>query len=152
MRFNLSALCVCATAALGFTAPALSAPAGDDPRLGEQVDRICTGRSLTGFSDATETSVVVETAGDRFYLIETTGRCFALDNARSLGFEQFSTCVRTGDGLVPARRSPFVTAHAPRPAQAHALRPTRAVGPCQIEAIYEWVPHADSAASAPSGR
>ncbi|MEQ8435600.1 MAG: DUF6491 family protein [Oceanicaulis sp.] len=143
MRSRFAASLLAASATIMLSAGPLHAAGGEppegfdnDPRLGAQVDRICTGRSITGFDEATERSVVVSAGQDRHYLIETAGRCYALEDARSLAFDQFSLCLAAGDRLMPSSRTPSSA-----PDQRQASRPGQmALGPCQIEAIYEWAP------------
>ena len=135
--FMQTVLSFAAGAALSIGAGA-SGQAGDqDPRLGAQVDRICTGRSITGFEDATDRSVVVTASGGRHYLIETSGRCLGLEHAHGLSFEQHMTCISAGDGLIPARSVSMNR-------RGHGLdrRPAYLAGECRIAEIYEWRPDA----------
>ena len=142
MRLRFAALSLSLTGLAALSGAAQAEPAADDPRLGAQIDRICTGRAITGFSDTTETSVVVRHGRDDYYLIETAGRCLALEHARSLGLNQDSLCLAAGDALAPSDRTPAPSAHMSGRSSMDArdLRRPSPVGPCQIEAIYEWTP------------
>jgi len=82
MRGRFSAFAALATLAVCAASPVHAEPGlqsqvdlAGDPRFGEQVDRICTGRSITGFGDVSEHSLVVRAGRDRHYLLETAGAC-----------------------------------------------------------------------------
>ena len=137
-----------ALAAAALCAATAAAQDASDPRLGAPVDRLCTGRAITGFSNATETSVVVETGSGQFYLITTEGRCDALRDARQLGFNQDSLCLSAGDALLSATATPMASGHMSRHDEGTAPRYSRAIGACQIDAIYEWTPGQSGAGSA----
>lgn len=113
-----------------------SGPQGfaEDVRLGDRVDRICFGRSIDGFSQATRQTVVVEAGVNDYYLIETFGACNDLDWAQSIQFDQATSCVTTGDSLIA-----YTSAFGPRESD---MAPRR----CPIRAIYEWDPDAEDAA------
>lgn len=122
-------------------------PAQNDPRLGAQVDRICTGRSINRFGDATESSVVVSTPGDRHYLIETVGQCYALEHALRLGLNQDSVCLSAGDALMPSTGAamPGAQMTGRNATDPRARRRPPTIGSCQIDTIHEWMPAAVSA-------
>ncbi|MEL7042038.1 MAG: DUF6491 family protein [Pseudomonadota bacterium] len=97
----------------------------NDPRRGEQVDRLCFTRSIDGFTQTTRRAVILREGNDQ-YLIETFPGCFDLDWAQSIGVSSHSACLRRGDLLISSD-SPF------------SLRgTTRGIDSCRVKAIYEW--------------
>lgn len=101
----------------------------DDPRLGEEVGRICFSRQIHGFGETTEDTVIVRTGVNERYLIKTFGRCADLEFANSMALDQFgASCLTEGDSIIP-----YDTAFGP---DAVGL-PPRA---CRIDEIYEWHP------------
>jgi len=98
----------------------------DDPRLGEEVDRICFGRQINGFGETTDRTIIVNAGVNEHYLIETIGFCRDLDWAQSISLDQFSSCLTGGDSIIP---------------YGSAFGPDRSGPPpqsCRIKAIYEW--------------
>jgi hypothetical protein len=154
LRFSafaaLATLAVCAAGPVHAAQPGLQSQAdlAGDPRLGEQVDRICTGRSITGFSDVSEHALVVRAGRDRHYLIETAGACEGQEQTRRLAFDQFSTCLAPGDRILSSNATPQTSGSLqfePREMRRSGLG-------CQITAIYRWNPDARAADAAnPSG-
>lgn len=118
------ALYACASSS-GETEDGVAAYA-DDPRLGEQVDRICFGRQIDGFGETTDRTIIVEAGVNEHYLIETVGFCPDLDWAQSISLDQFSSCLSRGDAIIPygSAFGPDRTGPAPQA--------------CRIKAIYEW--------------
>lgn len=131
---SAGALAACATPEDQDREPEGAAAFADDPRLGEQRDRICFGSQINGFGQTTDRTIVVEAGVNDEYLIETFGACPDLDFAQSIRFDQFSSCVRRGDSLIPYD-SPFGPDHTDIPP-----------APCRINAIYEWDSDAGEAA------
>ena len=105
-----------------------------DPRIGESVNQICFASGISGFSNATDRSVIVS-KGRRDYLILTKNRCRDLSNAMSLGIDAFSGCIGPGDKLI-GYDSAFADIQTPPPF------------PCLIDEIYYW--HTDRAETASS--
>ncbi len=70
-----------------------------DPRRGEEVRQICFGSSISGFQNATKTSVVLS-RGSKDYLVTTRQRCHDLEYADSLALRSFSGCLSRGDKLI----------------------------------------------------
>jgi hypothetical protein len=130
---SAAALVACTTGPVD-TAP----PSGfaDDARLGERVDRICFGRSINGFGDTTDRTIIVEVGVNRHYLIETFSYCQGLDWAQSIALDQYASCVTTSDAIIPSD-SAFG-------ADRSGLQPQR----CPIKAIYEWDEDAGEAEAA----
>ena len=154
LRFSafaaLATLAVCATGPVHAAQPGLQSQAdlAGDPRLGEQVDRICTGRSITGFGDVSEHSMVVRAGRDRHYLLETAGACEGQEQTRRLAFDQFSTCLAPGDRILSSNATPQTS----RSLQFEPREMRRSGHGCQITAIYRWNPDARAADAAyPSG-
>ena len=141
MLHHLNAIALAAMlAASAGAAFAQQAPDGfaGDPRLGEQVNRMCFGRSINGFEDATDRTVVLRARVNDHYLVETAGYCPDLDWAQSIGLDQFSSCLTRGDSIIPFD-SVF---GASRSGHFGASRSGHRGFPCRIRAIYEWNPDA----------
>lgn len=101
----------------------------DDPRLGEQVGRICFSRQISRFGETTEDTVIVEAGLNDYYLIKTLGPCTDLERANSMALDQFgASCLTKGDSIIA-----YDTVFGP---DATGL-PPRA---CLIDEIYEWHP------------
>lgn len=104
----------------------------EDPRVGEEVDRICFTGSIDGFSHATDRSVVVSVSPSRDYVITTFTRCRDLDYAQSIIFDDFGACLTRGDKIYA-----FDSAFGPSRLDSPSLG-------CQVDKIYEW--HKDAEA------
>lgn len=124
LAFVLSA---CASAELtGDKQNAKSDPTfADDPRRGEEVNRVCFASSIDSFGETTKRAVVIREGFD-YYLVETFGGCFDLDWAQSLSIDARSGCLSRGDDI-----RPFESAFGPDSSELRAL-------PCKVKAIYEW--------------
>ena len=120
-------LAACATGASDQSPPEDFA---NDPRLGERVDRICFGRSINGFGETTDRTIVLEANVNDYYLVETFGYCRDLAWAQSISLDQFSSCVTTADSLIP-----YDSVFGPG---RSAMTPQS----CRIKAIYDWDPDA----------
>lgn len=104
----------------------------DDPRLGEQVNKICFTSRFDGFSETTKDTAVIE-VGRNHYLVETFGGCFNLDDALSIGLGNRTGCLHRGDRLYVSE----------------SVFPTRGFGSnglerCTINSMYKWDPKAES--------
>lgn len=114
-------------------AAAADGEAAPDPRRGEPVSRLCFVSNISGFTETTRRSVVVEKGVNDQYLIETFGSCFNLDDALTLGFDTFarSGCLTRGDSIIASE-------------SAFGLNDRTGVGPqrCTIRGIYRWDPEA----------
>lgn len=127
MVFLLSA---CATAANGGTKEV--EPKGverfaEDPRLGEEVRRMCFASSVDSFSDNTDDTVVLEISPNKSYLVEVGGGCYNLDSAQSVALDVATGCATKGDRLIVSD-------------SAFGLQQSSGIGPsrCLIKGIYEW--------------
>ncbi len=123
-------LSACATAAHGDGKEAK--PKGvekyaSDPRLGEEVSRMCFASSVDSFSLATDDTVVLEISPSKSYLVEVSGACSKLDSAQSIALDAASSCATRGDRLLVSD-------------SAFGLQQASGFGPdrCMIKSIHEW--------------
>ncbi len=134
MRASFSAMMFMASALIG--APiavaqqdsALPASIASDPRLGDQVPRICFKQSIRSFGETTDTTVVVGYTRGRHYLVQTRQHCPGLNGAEGIAFRQFSACLTPGDYL---RADDGLAFRRPSGGLVNTRR-------CRVEAIYEW--------------
>jgi len=104
-----------------------------DPRLGEEVDRICFASNIDSFGDTTRDTFTVREGRD-YYLIDVYNSCFALDDAMSIVIDATGSCLTRGDHVIvsdsitgPGTRrggSPFGTQS------------------CTVQSMYKWDPKA----------
>lgn len=133
LRLLVSALI--ATCAIGPVAMADDhVPEGfeDDPRLGEEVRRMCFSRNVSGFGETTRRTIVLRARVNEYYLVETFGFCRDLDWAQSIALDSFGPCLTRGDTI---HTSDSVFASDRR----HGL-----ANQCRVRAIYDWDPDAQS--------
>ena len=104
----------------------------EDPRVGEEVDRLCFTRGISGFGKTTDRTVVLRRGSQR-YLVTTRNRCRDLDDALSLGIDSFSGCLSRGDQIIGIDS---VFGHNFNHAPSF---------PCFVDKIYEWDPDATDA-------
>ena len=100
----------------------------DDPRLGEETNRICFASSIDGFSMNDRETVLLHEGRDR-YMVEVTAGCMDLDHAEAIGVDSTSNCVTPGDSIVVSQ----------------ALGGTFAPQRCMITKIHLWDPKAEKA-------
>ncbi|MAP93997.1 MAG: hypothetical protein CMK07_03505 [Ponticaulis sp.] len=123
-------LSACATAANGGMAEREQtrgiAQFAEDPRLGEEVSRMCFTSSIDSFSTTTRDTVVLEVSPSRHYIVETSS-CSNLDSAQSLAIDGMSSCATRGDALIVSD-------------SAFGLKNSSGLGPdrCLIKRIHEW--------------
>lgn len=98
----------------------------DDPRLGEQVNKICFRRNIDGFSNATKNTVVLSAGINDDYIVEVFGSCRNLRHAQSIAIDSNLSCVDRNDVLIVSE-SVF-----PKNDQAFDLER------CSIQKIYKW--------------
>lgn len=103
----------------------------DDPRLGEEVRRMCFSRNVSGFGETTRRTIVLRARVNDYYLVETFGFCRDLDWAQSISLDSFGPCLTRGDTI---HTSDSVFASDRR----HGL-----ANQCRVRAIYEWNPDAE---------
>lgn len=72
----------------------------ENPRIGEEVNRVCRAGGINGFGETTRNTVVVTSGVNRRHLLKVAGGCFNLKNAQSIKFNQFSGCLSRGDSLL----------------------------------------------------
>ena len=130
------ALAGCASTTDSEPGPIGIAKYADDPRLGEETNRICFASSIDSFSDNTRDTVVVREGRDH-YLIEVFGTCLPLQNAITMRVAATTSCLTKGDSLIVSdslsagRNEPFSTAR------------------CRVKSIHKWDPKAEKAEEAP---
>lgn len=98
----------------------------DDPRLGEETNRICFASSIDGFSMNERETVLLHEGRDR-YMVEVSGGCMELDHATAIGIDSTSNCVTPGDNIIVSQ----------------ALGGTFAPQRCMIREIHLWDPKAE---------
>lgn len=111
----------------------------DDPRLGEEVNRICFASNIDSFGNATRDTFTVREGMDH-YLIEVHGSCFNLDRAERIALDATTSCLTRGDAVIVSDSiSPFDSG-TPGGTQR-----------CIVKAMYKWDPKADAAPDADAG-
>ena len=129
----LTALALSACAGTGDYAPAQPARQGV---AGDEVRQACFVRSMDGFSQARDDSVIVHLGRSRQYLVETFGYCPDLSRAWSLGVRSLTGCISAGDQLLiyttPLRFHPSPGGF------------EQASFSCRISRIREWRPGTDT--------
>lgn len=107
----------------------------DDPRLGEEVNKICFTHMIHGFNSLDERTVILNRGVKEDYVVETYGSCVDLDYAWEIALASQSSCLRKYDSLIITRGStipnsdPF----------------TRT---CRIKSMHKWNKNAKKAATA----
>lgn len=86
-------------------APTYASPQ-DDPRVGEEVNRVCFTRSISGFSEWNRgEGLILRTQRQERFLATFIGPCFPADSALRIGFpNQFGGCLSRGDDLIVSSR------------------------------------------------
>ncbi|MCI5046112.1 MAG: DUF6491 family protein [Aquisalinus sp.] len=98
----------------------------DDPRLGEQVNRICFTRTIDNFKTVSDRQVILSASPSREYLVET-GACFQLDRAQRIGLtDRGGNCLTRGD-IILVSEDLFAS-------RSNVQQPDR----CFIRSMYEW--------------
>lgn len=138
MRLSLTlaaamfALAGCASTTDTEAKPQGIAKFADDPRLGEEVDRICFASNIDSFGDNTRDTFTVREGRDS-YLIEVFGACPALQHAVTMRIDASMSCLRNGDhvivsdSLTGGGNHPFSTSR------------------CLVKSIHKWDPKASEA-------
>lgn len=108
--------------------PRGAAKFADDPRLGEQVDKICFAGTINSFSAETRDTVVLRANANDYYLVEVTGGCTSLRDAERVGIDpRGGSCLRKSDFLI-------VSENLLGSGDQVGLDPQR----CMINSIYKW--------------
>lgn len=94
---------------------------------GAVVPQLCFSHAIDGFSDSTDSSVVVHRGARQRYLLRTHGYCQDLAHARSLALRGQSSCLSPGDSIVVQRYFPGLAETA------------LSASHCRIRSIHEWV-------------
>ena len=123
----MAALILTACATNGSTRSERIAETLSDPRVGEEVDRVCFTRGIDAFSENKEDSVVLRRAVNDEYLVITRS-CPDLEWAQSLALINRSTSCLSQFDEIRVFRSAF------GPSQADLPGGFR----CQIDEIYRW--------------
>lgn len=125
-------LAACATSDVHEETPRGIARFADDPRLGEEVDRICFASSIDSFGDTTRDTFTVREGRD-YYLIEILGSCPPLDSAMRIGLDATGSCLSRHDAVIVSESisdfgdtSPFSTQR------------------CLVKSIHKWDPKAEA--------
>ncbi len=92
-------LAACTSHPAGDPKPKGVAQFAGDPRLGEEVKKVCFASTISGFHDATDDTVVISKGRDD-YLIEVYGNCFNLDQAQQLAVDSTTGCLSKGDHII----------------------------------------------------
>lgn len=123
------------SAALALTAAASAEPEKPDPRVGEQVDRICFGRNINNFKtiEGEDDAILLEKGVNDWFKATLIGACNyrELKWAQAVAIDQRPAggCVTPGDYLIFSR-SAFGDFKFPNTTR------------CAISAIYKWDPDA----------
>lgn len=141
MRLSLTlaatmfALAGCASTADTDPKPKGVAKYENDPRLGEQVDKICFANNIDSFGNNTRDTFTLREGRD-YYLVEIFGSCPALDHAVTMRIDSSMSCLRDGDHVIVSEsltggsNQPFSTSR------------------CLVKSIYKWDPKAEKAEDA----
>lgn len=143
LSLTLAAACLalagCTTAASSEPKPKGAAKFADDPRLGEQVDKICFASNIDSFGDTTRDTFTVREGRDH-YLIQVFGSCTPLEHAMTVRMAASTGCLRNGDHVIV---SDTLTGHGgDRPFSTQS---------CLVDKIYKWDPKAKAAAEDDAG-
>ena len=93
-------LAACSTMADGEAKARGIAQFADDVRLGEEVSKVCFNRSIDGFGETTDDTVVLKRGVSEEYIVEVFGVCQDLDFAQRIALDSHSSCLRRNDYLV----------------------------------------------------
>lgn len=136
MRLSLTlavaclALTACASAADSTPKPKGAEKYKDDPRLGEQVDKVCFASNIDSFGDNTRDTFTVREGFDH-YLIEVFGSCVPLQHAMTIRMLPKTSCLRKGDNVVVSDTLLGGAAEGAFTSQR-----------CMVDKIYKWDPKA----------
>lgn len=116
-----------------------------DPRLGEQVDKICFPSTVNRFAVSGEDTVILRVSAKDHYILETRAGCRSLERARQVAIKK-AGCTRKGDKLYVSedlfpRQGLMNREHGwtTRKSLLNSENKFRS-NACRIEAIYEWNP------------
>ena len=93
-------LTACSTMADGEPKARGIAQFADDVRLGEEVSKVCFNRSIDGFGETTDDTVVLKRGVSDEYIVEVFGVCQDLDFAQRIALDSHSSCLRRNDYLI----------------------------------------------------
>ncbi len=97
----------------------------DDPRLGEEISKVCFSSTIDGFTDATRDTVVLKKGVSDEYIVEVMGSCRDLKYAQRIGIDTHLSCLTRTDYLIVSDS---------------AFGNSTGIGPdrCPINRIYKW--------------
>lgn len=123
---TIGGLAACATSADDGKPKGIAALKGD-PRLGEEVSKICFNRSIDGFSENTDRTVVLTKGVSDDHIVEVSGGCRDLKFAQSIAIDSTLSCVTRSDYLLVST-------------SAFSLDDGTGIGPdrCYINKMYKW--------------
>ena len=130
-------LAACASTPAGEQTPRGVAKYADDPRLGEQVDRICFASSIDNFGNNTRDTLTVREGRDH-YLIEVMGACTNLDDAMRIGLVSTGSCLRDMDSIIVSTQIIDSPSDSPFDTQR-----------CVVKSIHKWNPDAEESSTEP---
>lgn len=130
------ALAACTTSGSGDAKPSGIERFAGDPRLGEEVDRICFASNIDSFGETTRNTVVMREGRDH-YLIEVYNSCFALDDTMTIALDSIGGCLSRGDHLIV---SDSILGPGTRGSSAFSTQR------CTVKSIYKWDPKAEDKA------
>ncbi len=99
-----------------------------DPRLGQEVDRICFARNIEGFTTTSRDTLVIRTSPNTQFLVEVSGTCPSLLRAQTVAVDSTLSCVTPGDFLI--------VSESPVSLRNRGVVPDR----CAINRIFTWDP------------
>lgn len=76
-----------------------------DPRLGEEVDKICFARNINGFHGLDQRTLVLNKNVHDDYVVETYGPCVDLDYAWEIALKSVTSCLAPHDEVIITRGS-----------------------------------------------
>jgi Family of unknown function (DUF6491) len=123
-------LTACATSGEHEDRPKGVAKYADDPRLGEEVDRICFASTIDGFGNTTRDTFTVREGRDH-YLIEVMGSCAPLDGAMRIGLDATGSCLGRHDAVIVSDSIADFGDPAPFSTQR-----------CLVKSLHKWDPKA----------
>lgn len=116
-----------------------------DPRLGDQVDKICFPSTANRFAVTGEDTVILRVSAKDHYILETRAGCRSLERARQVSIKE-AGCTRKGDKLYVSEdlfpRQGLMNRENDRTTRKSLLNSENKLrsNACRIEAIYEWNP------------
>ncbi len=108
----------------------------DDPRLGDEVKRLCFASSIDSFGNNDGNTFTVREGMDH-YLIEVYGSCFNLDHAERIAIDATGSCLTKGDAIIVSDSISSFDRGTPGSTQR-----------CVVKSMHAWDPQAEAASDA----